>query len=475
MLFNSFTYAVFLLLVFGTYLRLGLRGRQVFLLLASYVFYCWEAPIYGTLLAISTLLDYVCGLGLGQAEKPWSRRLILLASVFGNLGMLGFFKYGDFFIHNAVGIGRLLGYEIGWMPRHIILPVGISFYTFQTMSYTIQLYRRQIQPTSDFVGFALYVSFFPQLVAGPIERASHLLPQLMTYQRPTLEDIGAGLTRILFGLFRKMVLADRFAILVDAVYSNPEGFSPLTVWTSLLAFSAQIYFDFAGYSDIAIGSARLFGIRLTENFRRPLFAVSVADFWNRWHLTLTGWLRDYLFYPLGGFRKGGGRALFNGIFVLLLCGLWHGASWHFVLWGGFHGFLMAAYYLWRFLRKKIGLKPQGRRVSVGIVLSTLFTFFCTSFSTLFFRSPDVPFAGRMLKIMFGRGPEPAPATQWMLWGYLGLVLIVMLVEFAQEFLDLNDRIHRWPWPLRVAGLALVVALLILLSVNNSAPYIYFQF
>ena len=344
MLFNSFTYAVFLILVFCAYQRLGLRGRQVFLLVASYVFYCWETPIYGTLLAISTVLDFSCGLGLARAEKPWARRLILLASLCGNLGLLGFFKYGDFIAANVAGLRQWLGFETAWTPMRLILPVGISFYTFQTMSYTIQLYRRQVPPTRDFVAFSLFVSFFPQLVAGPIERASHLLPQLLVYQRVTWDDIAAGLTRIVFGFFRKLVLADRFAILVDAVFANPEGYSPLTAWSAVLVFSAQIYFDFSGYSDIAIGSARLFGIRLSENFRRPLFAVSVADFWNRWHLTLTGWLRDYLFYPLGGFRKGGGRALLNGMTVLLLCGLWHGASWHFVLWGAFHGVLLAFHF-----------------------------------------------------------------------------------------------------------------------------------
>lgn len=475
MLFNTFTYAVFLVLVFSTYLRLGLRGRQIFLLVFSYVFYCWETPIYGTLLATSTILDYCCGLGLGRVQRTGARRLILLASLCGNFALLGFFKYGDFVAANIVGLGRLLGFETSWTPMRLILPVGISFYTFQTLSYTIQLYRRQIQPDRDFVSFALFVSFFPQLVAGPIERASHLLPQLLVDQRPTWDDIGAGLTRILFGLFRKLVIADRFAILVDAVFAHPEGYSTLTVWSSLMAFSVQIYFDFAGYSDIAIGSARLFGIRISENFRRPLFASSIADFWNRWHLTLTGWLRDYLFYPLGGFRKGGARALLNGMVVLLLCGLWHGASWHFVLWGGYHATLMALYYLWRTLRKRIGWKTPPRRLNARILLSTGFTFLCTSFSALFFRSPNIPMIGQMLKILFGQRPGPAPATPWILAVFWLLFLGQFVIEFGQEYLDLNARVRRLPWMLRTAGLALLVVIIILFSVNNSAPYIYFQF
>ena len=475
MLFNSFTYAVFLVAVLGAYLRLPLRGRQIFLLVMSYVFYCWETPIYGTLLAISTLLDYYCGLGLARTDKPALRRLILACSIAGNLGMLGFFKYGDFFIANTVGLGRLLGFEIGWTPMHIILPVGISFYTFQTMSYTIQMYRRQTEPCRDLTSFALFVTFFPQLVAGPIERASHLLPQLLVYQRVTWEDIGAGLTRIIFGFFRKLVLADRFAILANAVFANPEGYSAFTNWSALMAFSLQIYFDFAGYSDIAIGSARLFGIHIVENFRRPLYASSIADFWNRWHISLTSWLRDYLFYPLGGFRKGGARALLNGMIVLLLCGLWHGAAWHFVFWGGFHAVLLALYYLWRGFRKRMGWKSPSRRLGVSVLFAVAFTYLCTMFSSVFFRAPNVPVLGRMLKILFGCRAEAGPATPWVLWGYWAIFAVFALVEFAQEYLDLNDRIRRWPWGLRTVALALLVVAIVLLAVNNSAPYIYFQF
>ncbi|HOW97870.1 MAG TPA: MBOAT family O-acyltransferase [Kiritimatiellia bacterium] len=475
MLFNSFTYAVFLVAVLCVYLRLPLRGRQIFLLVMSYLFYCWETPIYGTLLAISTLLDYYCGLGLARTQNPGLRRLILGCSVAGNLGMLGFFKYGDFFIANTVGLGRLLGFEIDWTPMRIILPVGISFYTFQTMSYTIQMYRRQTEPCRDLINFGLFVTFFPQLVAGPIERANHLLPQLLVYQRVTWEDIGAGLTRIIFGFFRKLVLADRFAILANAVFAAPEGYSTFAVWTSLMAFSLQIYFDFAGYSDIAIGSARLFGVRIVENFRRPLYASSIADFWNRWHISLTSWLRDYLFYPLGGFRKGGGRALLNGMIVLLLCGLWHGASWHFVFWGGFHAVLLALYYLWRGFRKRMGWKNPSRRLGVSVLFAVAFTYLCTMFSAVFFRAPNVPVLGRMLKIMFGFRAEAGPPTPWVVWGYWAIFVAFALVEFAQEYLDLNDRIRRWPWVARTIALSMLVAAIVLLAVNNSAPYIYFQF
>lgn len=474
MLFNTFTYGVFLLIVLALYLKLPLRGRQIFLLVASYVFYCWEKPIYGVLLATSTVLDYFCGLGLGRVERPAYRRLILMASVCGNLGLLGFFKYGDFLAGNVVGIARWLGWSGQWTPMNLILPVGISFYTFQTMSYTIQLYRRQIAPTRDFVTFALFVSFFPQLVAGPIERANHLLPQLSRFQNTTWDDIGAGLTRIIIGFFRKLVVADRCAILVDAVFAQPEAFSRLENWTALMAFSVQIYFDFAGYSDIAIGSARLFGIHISENFRRPLFASSIADFWNRWHLTLTYWLRDYLFYPLGGYRRGGVRAALNGAIVLLLCGLWHGASWHFVFWGGYHAVLMILYYVWRTARKRLGWKGAPGQRDWRLLLSVALTYACTAFSSLFFRAPDVPHIGRMAAILFGFRPA-AENTSWMIWGFWGIFFANFLVELGQEFFDLNARARKLPAAVRAAGLALLVVATILFAVDNSAPYIYFQF
>lgn len=475
MLFNTFTYGFFLVLVFCVYLRLPLRARQVFLLVASYVFYCWEKPIYGTLLALSTVLDYTCGLALSHVENRAGRRLILTASLTGNLTLLGFFKYGDFFIHNAVGLGHLLGFEVPWKPMGIILPVGISFYTFQTMSYAIQVYWRQIPATRDFVGFALFVTFFPQLVAGPIERASHLLPQLLVYQRVTLEDITAGLTRIIFGLFRKMVMADRFSILADAVFARPGDYSALTVWTAVFAFGGQIYFDFSGYSDIAIGSARLFGIHIMENFRRPTLAFSIADFWNRWHISLTGWLRDYLFKPLGGYRRGGGRALFNGAVVLLLCGLWHGASWHFVLWGAYHAALMSLYYLWRTLRKRMGWAAVTRQIGPRMILSIAFTYVCTSLSCILFRAPSLAAVGQILRGMVGQHTPDALPDQWLLGVFWAMIGGYIVVEFAQEYLDLNARARRLPWWVRTAGLAALAGLVLLAAVNNNTPYIYFQF
>ena len=474
MVFNSFTYALFLAVCLGFYFVLPLRGRQAFLLLASYVFYCWEKPVYGILLVLSTLLDDGVGLLMTRIAAPGRRKLVLALSICGNLGMLGYFKYGDFLGANLAGLGSWLGFAAHWTPMGIVLPVGISFYTFQTMSYAIQVYRRQIPATRDLLAFALYVSYFPQLVAGPIERASHLLPQLLAYQRPTLQDWTYGLTRIAFGLFRKLVLADRFAIIVDPVFRDPLHFSSVTVLTAVLAFGGQIYFDFAGYCDIAVGSARLMGVRLTENFRRPFAASSIADFWTRWHLTLTGWLRDYLFAPLGGFRKGGARALLNATFVLALCGLWHGASWHFVLWGLYHAGLMNLYYLRRAWLRRGGRRAPPQKTGLVLLLSTVFTYLCTSMSCVFFRAPDVPTVGHVFQAMAGFQGAVA-ATPWIAWAYLGLIALTVAVEMLQEYGGLNQRIARWPLPARALGLGLVIVLTLLLAVNNNTPYLYFQF
>ncbi len=478
MWFNTYTYAVFLVLVWLLYMGLPLRGRQVMLLGASYVFYCWETPVYGILLLLSTMLDYSAGLLIQSSESRGRRMAFLACSLTGNLSLLGFYKYGDFLGQNFCGLGRLLGFDCHWAPMNFILPAGISFYTFQTMSYALQVYRRQLPATRDFIDFAVYVSFFPQLVAGPIERATNLLVQLQVFQRVKMEDVAYGLTRIVFGLFRKVVIADRLAILADAVYNNPGQFPTGVVWLGVFAFTGQIYFDFAGYSDIAIGSARLFGIRLTENFNRPLLARSIADFWNRWHMTLTGWLRDYLFYPLGGFRKGGPRAALNGAIVLLLCGLWHGAAWHFVAWGGYHAVLLTAYYFWVFARKRLGLRsrpPPPGTVTWTLVLSVAFTYFLNGVGVVFFRARDLATAGSMFRIMAGFPSADAAPLQWYAWLFLGIIVLWLAIEFCQEYLGLNDRIKRLPWWLRAAGMTLLAVVTLLAAVNRQTPYIYFQF
>ena len=477
MLFATYTYAVFLAVVLPLYALLPLRGRQIMLLVASYVFYCWETPVYGILIFASTFLDYLVGLGLARTENPLGRKALLGCSLVGNLGMLGFFKYGDFLGANLVGIGHLLGFEGHWAPMGFILPVGISFYTFQTLSYSIDVYKRQLPAERDLWTFALYVCYFPQLVAGPIERAPHLLPQLCVKHPFLLENLVAGLKRILTGLFLKLVVADRLGILVDSVFAAPGNQPALATWLALVAFAGQIYFDFASYASIAIGSARLFGVNLRENFHRPLVSASIADFWNRWHMTLTRWFHDYVFLPLGGFRKGGSRAALNAAIVLVLCGLWHGARWNFVFWGAYHAGLLTVYYAWKFYQKRHRRRARAPKggFTWGIGISVAATCVCNIVGLIFFRSPDVATIGKIFRGCVGLHDGAVAPLNWTLGGF-GLIMFLWLaIEGWQEYGNLNEKWARLPWPVRAAAWGLLVAATYLGAVSQQAPYIYFQF
>ena len=477
MLFATYTFAVFLVVVWLLHAALPLRGRQLMLLVASYVFYCWETPIYGLLIFASTVLDYLVGLGLDRTESRQGRRALIGCSLVGNLGLLGFFKYGDFLGENLVGLGHLLGFEGHWAPMGFILPVGISFYTFQTLSYSIDVYRRQIRAERDLGVFALYVTYFPQLVAGPIERAGHLLPQLKQQQPIQLEDLVAGVKRILAGLFLKLVVADRMGILVDTVYAAPGQHSALATWMAMVAFAGQIYFDFASYAGIAIGVARLFGVRLTENFNRPLVSVSIAEFWNRWHMTLTRWFHDYVFTSLGGFRKGGRRAILNAVIVLVLCGLWHGARWNFVFWGAFHAVLLSGYYIWKFRQKRLGRrkKLEKGKFTLAMGISVGVTFLLNIISTVFFRSPDLATVWTTFRASVGLHDGVVVPMNWTLGGYGAMILAWLAIECAQEYGGLNEKWARLPWPVRAAAWGLLVVATYVGAVNQQAPYIYFQF
>lgn len=477
MLFATYTYAVFLAAVWLLHAALPLRGRQILLLVASYVFYCWETPVYGLLIFASTVLDYLVGLALSRTENPRGRKALLGCSLAGNLGMLGFFKYGDFLGANVVGLGHLLGFAGHWEPMGFILPVGISFYTFQTLSYSIDVYKRQLPAERDLWTFALYVCYFPQLVAGPIERAPHLLPQLRAKHPLLLENLVAGTKRILTGLFLKLVVADRLGILVDSVFAAPGSHSALATWMALLGFAGQIYFDFASYASIAIGSARLFGVQLRENFHRPLVSSSIAEFWNRWHMTLTRWFHDYVFLPLGGFRKGGPRAALNAAVVLVLCGLWHGARWNFVFWGAYHAVLITGYYAWKFYQKRRRRRARAvkGRFTLGTGLSVAATLWLNMVGLVFFRSPDVATIGKIFRGCAGLHDGPVVPLDWTLVGF-GLIMAAWLgIEFAQEYGGLNEKWARVPWPVRAAAWGLLVAATYLGAVNQQAPYIYFQF
>ena len=351
MVFTSATFLIFLALVFLGYWSLKTRQQQnSLLLLSGYIFYAWWDYRYCSLMVISTVVDYFCGRGCAGTRN---RRLYLMISLISNLGLLGVFKYFDFFQDSFVAAFSSLGITFQPYVVELLLPVGISFYTFQTLSYTIDIYRRKLEPHDSFLDYAAYVSFFPQLVAGPIERASALLPQFARERSFDAALARDGLRQMLWGFFKKLAIADRLATVVDEIYADPSVMDTELLWTAAICFSFQIYCDFSAYSDIAIGTARLFGFQLTRNFANPYFSQDFVEFWRRWHITLSTWFRDYVYVPLGGNRQGQSRQLLNVMIVFAVSGLWHGAGWNFVLWGVIHGALVVVSSL---IRKR-PLKP----------------------------------------------------------------------------------------------------------------------
>ena len=395
MLFNSLAYAVFLPVVLLIYYSLAHRAQNVFLLAASYVFYGWWDWRFLILVWISTLLDFGCSLGIESTRSPRLRRAFVLTAVTGNLCMIGAFKYFNFFADSLAALAAAAGFHIDAITLRVALPVGISFYTFQTMSYTIDVYRGRIRAVRNPVDFALYVTFFPQLVAGPIERASTLIPQIQSRRIVRHEQLASGMFLILLGLFKKMVIADNAAPLVERVFSDPAACSAGQLLGGLYAFSAQIYCDFSGYSDIARGSAHLLGFELTENFQQPYLARNITDFWRRWHVTLSSWLRDYLYIPLGGNRHGTLMTYRNLMLTMLLGGLWHGANWNFVVWGLWHGAGLGAMRLWKAAFPNVPDTPIVRALGVAVTVQ----FVC--FGWVLFAAPDLPTAIQALRRMVG--------------------------------------------------------------------------
>ncbi|MBW2619227.1 MAG: MBOAT family protein, partial [Deltaproteobacteria bacterium] len=402
MLFTQVEFLIFfgVVLAFLAVVRHN-RSRKIFLLAASYYFYAyWDWRFLG-LLVFSTLVDFGVGQGLKRTQAGRSRKALLVASLVCNLGILGFFKYYNFFVESLTGLLSPLGLNLSTLP--IILPIGISFYTFQKLSYTIDLYRGRIEACDDPFDFALFVGFFPQLVAGPIVRAAHLLPQFKARRNLSWDQAASGGRQFVLGFFKKVFIADRIAFGVDVVFENPAAFGPAAVWLAVLGFAVQIYCDFSGYSDMAIGAARMMGYDLPVNFRLPYLAVSPRDFWRRWHITLSTWLRDYLYIPLGGNRKGRGRTYLNLMLTMLLGGLWHGAGLTFVFWGAWHGLALAGD---RFLRSVTDKEEAGR---AGKVLGWLVTLLIVLVGWVFFRAESFSKAFIMLRQMF------APAGVQVSW------------------------------------------------------------
>ncbi|MFD2098855.1 MBOAT family O-acyltransferase [Flagellimonas iocasae] len=404
MLFNSYEYLIFLPLVFLCYwfvVNRNLKLQNFFIVCASYFFYgLWDWRFL-SLIIFSTLVDFSIGLLLNHENRPSRRKLYLWTSIVVNLGFLGFFKYYNFFIDSFVDLFNLFGIQIQGSSLNIILPVGISFYTFQTLSYTIDVYKRNLEPTKDVMAFAAFVSFFPQLVAGPIERATNLLPQFYRPRTFDYDKAKDGLRQILWGLFKKIVIADNCATYANIIFNNSEEYSGSTLFMGAFFFAFQIYGDFSGYSDIAIGTSRLFGIDLKRNFAYPYFSRDMAEFWRRWHISLSTWFRDYLYIPLGGSKGGTRMKIRNTFAIFLVSGFWHGANWTFIVWG----LLNALYFLPLMLsgknRKNTDLVAEGRLLpSFTEIGQMLATFSLTVLAWIFFRANSVSHAMEYLSDIF---------------------------------------------------------------------------
>jgi alginate O-acetyltransferase complex protein AlgI len=393
MLFNSITFLIFLPIVFITYwgiLKKSLRLQNILLLIASYIFYAWWDSRFLSLIIASTIIDFLIGRALYKIKIPEFRKLMLAVSFLINIGILGFFKYYNFFIESWIVSWAKFGVNFDISSLNIILPIGISFYTFQTLSYTIDIYRKQIEPTYNFINFSVFVAFFPQLVAGPIERAKHLLPQFSEKRYFNEEKAISGIHLILWGLFKKIVIADSCAIYVNAIFDNYENLNAATLLLGAIYFSFQIYCDFSGYSDIAIGTARLFGFDLMRNFNYPYFSRNIAEFWRRWHISLSTWFRDYLYIPLGGSQGSKGQNLKNVLIIFLISGFWHGANWTFVFWGGLHAFFFLPLLLMNQNREHLNQVAEDRLLpSYKEFSQMLLTFGITTFAWIFFRSDSL--------------------------------------------------------------------------------------
>lgn len=471
MLFNTLGFFVFLIVVLiGYYLiPISWKQKKVMLLVASYIFYgLWNPPLI-ILLWVSTMIDWTAGKKLVALEDPKKRKMWLLLSIAVNLGFLAFFKYGNFLMEN---FQVLLGiFDLNYTPPKwdILLPMGISFYTFQTMSYTIDLYKRNMKPAKTFLDFALYVTFFPQLVAGPIVRADELVPQFYEPKRATQNQFFMGLMLLTIGLFQKTVFADSLLSGVsDGVFGSSALLHPLDAWTGVLAFSGQIFFDFAGYSLCAIGISQMLGISLPDNFRYPYGSIGFSELWQRWHISLSSWLRDYLYISLGGNRYGVSRTYVNLMMTMVLGGLWHGAGWTFVIWGFLHGFYLIVE---RLLKNTFHFKINN--VAVNILLAFL-TFNCVNITWVFFRADNFKTAINLLGSMANFHGTKAILTTNHIVLVLGLMTLVFFGHFAMRKHSLVEVIEKTPkWLLVTIWGIMIFGLMIVQTSGQS--FIYFQF
>ena len=482
MLFNSIDFAVFLPIVFLLYWLLAnksLKLQNALIVLASYLFYGWWDWRFLSLILFSTLVDYTIGRKLKSEKNQTKRKILLWTSIFVNLGFLGFFKYANFFLDNFTAAFSFFGSEIATHSLDIILPVGISFYTFQTLSYTIDVYKQKLEPTNDFIVFSAFVSFFPQLVAGPIERATNLLPQF--YKKRTFELSKAvdGMRQILWGLFKKIVIADSCAELANQIFNNSAEMNGSTLVLGALFFTFQIYGDFSGYSDIAIGTSRLFGFNLMQNFKFPYFSRDIAEFWRRWHMSLSTWFRDYLYIPLGGSRGGIWMKVRNTFLIFIVSGFWHGANWTFIAWGTLHAIYFLPLLLTNKNRNNLEIVAQGNYLPTAReLLQMLSTFTLTVFAWIIFRANDITHAFHYISEIFSASILETPKLSDSKDAIITMLLVFIFIfiewlgresQFALEHLGL-----KWKSPLRHALYYTIIIALFWCN-GKEQQFIYFQF
>jgi len=478
MLFNSWIFIGFFSLVLVMYYMLDTKRQNILLLVSSYIFYSFWDWRFSGLLLLSTIIDFVCAKQMNSSKTPAIRKRWLLVSLFFNLSVLGFFKYANFFVESVQSGFDALGFALDTPTLMIILPVGISFYTFQTMAYTIDVYRGKQEAIEDPIVYGVYVAYFPQLVAGPIERAQRLIPQISRPRKVCQNNIHAASQLILMGYLKKVAIADSIAPHVDTIFSNPTAHSSFTLWLGMYAFALQIYCDFSGYSDIARGISRLLGIELMENFKQPYLSPNITIFWRRWHISLSTWLRDYLYIPLGGNQKGVKRLYLNLMITMLLGGLWHGAGWNFIIWGGLHGAYLAGHrMLNRNSRHIETVRPHDTKTVFGYALGTLATFHLVCFTWIPFRADSFRSLSDYVSTFFN-GITTSPALTLtelpsvLLFYGVFILIIDSLCNLKNRELPFQKSTPIW---LRTVGYSMALFTLCFVREAGNESFIYFQF
>ena len=483
MLFNSIDFAIFLPIVFILYWFLtnkNLKLQNLLIVASSYIFYGWWDWRFLSLIIFSTIVDYLVGIGLAKQENKSKRKILLWTSILVNLGFLGFFKYYNFFLDNFITTFSFFGAEINANSLNIILPVGISFYTFQTLSYSIDIYKQKLEPTKDFIAFAAFVSFFPQLVAGPIERATNLLPQFYKKRHFDYSNSVDGMRQILWGLFKKIVIADNCAVYANQIFNNSEYLNGSTLVIGAIFFTFQIYGDFSGYTDIAIGVSRLFGFDLTQNFKFPYFSRDIAEFWRRWHISLSTWFRDYLYIPLGGSRGSTWMKVRNTFIIFIVSGFWHGANWTFIFWG----ILNAIYFIPLLLTKKnrnnLETVAQGKLIPSFKEFSfMLLTFGLTMFAWIFFRSENIGHAisyiSEILSLSLFEIPKFTGKSSALTIIFLIGCFLFVEWQGREGRYAISDKGQKWNRTLRWIFYSLIIFAIGMFMPSVESPFIYFQF